>query len=207
MNYLAHLFLADDSSEEALIGALLPDFLLGGLPPGLSDNIMHSVRLHHNLDRFTDRHPRFVASKRLVAWERQRFAGVIVDVCYDHFLATNWASFSNEPLDAFSHRVYRSLEAHQRILTPRLAAILPRMKATNWLWAYRNSPSVEAAFVRMASRSPRLAPLAQAGEDLTANYRRLQDHFLSFFPEAIVFARNFRASCPPRPCAKQSTGI
>ena len=56
MNYLAHLYLADDSPE-SIIGNLLGDFLKGQGTEGYSDEIKKGIRLHKSVDTYTDSHP------------------------------------------------------------------------------------------------------------------------------------------------------
>jgi acyl carrier protein phosphodiesterase len=56
MNYLAHLFLADDTPE-SLIGNLLGDFLKGVNKEQYSIAIQLGIELHRKVDVCTDSHP------------------------------------------------------------------------------------------------------------------------------------------------------
>jgi acyl carrier protein phosphodiesterase len=56
MNYLAHLFLAEDNAESR-IGNLLGDFVKGPLEnykTRYSENILKGIRTHRKVDRFSD---------------------------------------------------------------------------------------------------------------------------------------------------------
>lgn len=65
MNYLAHLFLADDTPE-SLLGNLLGDFMKGQNIQSYSDAIRQGIRCHQKVDVFTDNHPIFRQSKRRI---------------------------------------------------------------------------------------------------------------------------------------------
>lgn len=86
MNYLAHLFLADDTPE-SLLGNLLGDFMKGVVKEQFSNSIQQGIELHRKIDSYTDSHPVVRNAKHLISLERRRYAGVLLDVFYDHFLA------------------------------------------------------------------------------------------------------------------------
>ena len=88
MNYLAHIFLAGDS-EESLLGNIMGDFVKGSIGDGFHPGIEEGIRTHRKVDVFTDSHEIFKASKKLMSPERRRFAGVIIDLGFDHLLAKN----------------------------------------------------------------------------------------------------------------------
>lgn len=84
MNYLAHLYLAKDSTE-TMIGGILGDFVKGGAKDQYPHKIKKGIELHRKIDSYTDSHPRTRASRRLYRSPWRRFAGIIVDLCNDHF--------------------------------------------------------------------------------------------------------------------------
>ena len=101
MNFLAHALLADPDTA-LRVGGLMGDFIRGPLPSRLPVQIAAGVELNRRIDGFADAHPAFRRSCARVGLLRRHFAGVMVDMFYDHFLANHWARFSDEPLDAFA---------------------------------------------------------------------------------------------------------
>ena len=55
MNYLAHLYLAEDTPE-SIIGNLLGDFVKGSAINDYSEGIKAGIKLHRKIDLFTDSH-------------------------------------------------------------------------------------------------------------------------------------------------------
>jgi acyl carrier protein phosphodiesterase len=56
------------------------------------------------VDARTDRHPRVVAARARFAQGERRYAGIVLDLLFDHALALDWAAFSTLPLRAFAER-------------------------------------------------------------------------------------------------------
>jgi acyl carrier protein phosphodiesterase len=187
MNYLAHLYLAGPEPE-ALLGALMGDFVKGPLGERYPPGITRALAQHRRIDSFTDAHPVTAGSRARVTPARRRFAGIMVDLFYDHFLARNWNEHADEPLDAFTGRVYALLDQHLALLPERLRSIAPRMGRFDWLGSYARIESVHAALDRMSLRLERENPLAGAGEELEANYAAFEADFRAFFPEVVRFA-------------------
>ena len=193
MNYLAHLLLAEQNPH-GWLGALMGDFVKGAIDPGLPDGIRRGIVLHRRIDTFTDAHPVHRASRNRIVGARRRYAGIVVDLCYDHFLAIGWARHAALPLDEFTAHVYAALARHRALLPPRLARIAPRMTAQDWLGSYRNLVSLGVALDGIATRSPRAAPLAGAIEDVQRCYPELGEDFNTFFSDLTDYASALRES-------------
>ena len=187
MNYLAHLFLSD-GTPESLIGNLLGDFVKGSIENIYSLKIIEGIYLHRKIDSFTDSHPIFRSSKRLIALDRQRFSGIMIDVFYDHFLANNWSNYSSIPLTDFTNHVYQVLLENQKILPDRLKNILPDMIAHDWLASYRETSTIDRAINGISRRIKRKNNLFGGVEELFLNYQQLQSDFSIFFPELINYS-------------------
>jgi len=189
MNYLAHLYLSPPD-EDAWLGSLLGDFVKGPLGDRYTPSVTAAIRLHRKLDTFTDAHAAVQRSKSRISRVRRRYAGVMIDMFYDHFLARSWAEFHDEPLEAFSARVYALLERRHAELPERLQSVAPRMASRDWLGAYADAGNVGRALDGISARLRRANRLAGAGEELLAEYAGFEADFRAFLPEARAFARS-----------------
>ncbi|OWY66529.1 ACP phosphodiesterase [cyanobacterium TDX16] len=193
MNYLAHLFLADDRPE-SIIGNLLGDFLQGISKDRYSIAIQQGIELHRKVDAYTDSHLIVKEAKQLVSASRRKFAGILLDVFYDHFLARYWQNYSSVTLDEFSQKVYVILSQNQSILPDRLKRALPQMIQQDWLNKYQYISGIEVTLNRMAHRVSRQGEILASGiEELTAHYQELDRSFQSFFPELIGYVKTTRS--------------
>jgi acyl carrier protein phosphodiesterase len=192
VNYLAHVFLSHETPD-AIIGAMLGDFVKGRVADGWSHDVRAAIVLHRAIDGFTDRHPLTLASRALVGAERRRFAGVLVDVFYDHFLARHWARFHPLPLAQFTQTIYGALWPRRAEFPARLQRILPWMVQDDWLASYADVASVDAALRGLARRfryAERVGGLASGISELENNYAALEKNFLEFVPLLREFCSN-----------------
>lgn len=201
MNYLAHAWLARHS-DDAILGALLGDFVFG--QSTLADwpaPVRAEIVRHRRIDRYTDDHPAVTAARGLFDDAGlRRYAGIVLDVYFDHCLARGWARWNAAPLGEFTARVYRILAERHAELPPRLAAIAPRMAAHDWLGSYRHRDIVDRAVRGIATRLSRNGEKLVACLDvLRANEEAAQATFEAFFPDLVETAARLRDEAIPHP--------
>ena len=192
MNYLAHLYLADETAH-SLVGNLLGDFAPGDCSRRYHPEICRGILMHRQIDRFTDSHPLFVRSRNRIHRDFGLFRGVMVDIFYDHFLARNWELYSKTRLEDFCALVYEILLEQEPILPARLREILPRMVSQNWLLSYRKKESIASALRGIGRRFSRKNNLAEGFQEFQYHYHSLENDFQEFFPELIQHARQIRS--------------
>ena len=193
MNHLAHTFLAPDSPE-ARVGSILGDFTRGLDWDHVPSPVLAGVRHHLAVDVFTDQHPQVLASKSLFSRERRRFAGVALDILYDHFLLRHWEQFSDWDKDTFIRTVYRDLQNHQALMPDNMAVVTRRMVEHDWFGAYQDMDNIGYALDRVASRIRFANRFTGIIDEIRANESELEEHFLAFFPELQAFANRFPES-------------
>ncbi len=191
MNYLAHLYLAEDSPE-SILGNLLGDFLKGQSIDAYGDAIKKGIQLHKKVDIYTDSHPVFRASKSLISPVNRRYAGIIVDVFYDHFLAKNWLDYSLVTSKHFAARVYTILQENEAMLPDSIKKVLPNLINKDLLTSYAEIQGINLALQRISLRLKRENKLGSASEELTANYERFERDFQRFFPDLIDYVKTLR---------------
>ncbi|WP_172201988.1 ACP phosphodiesterase [Niveibacterium sp. COAC-50] len=187
MNYLAHAWLAGDAAADR-VGGLAGDFVKGPLPGDLPPDLAAGVALHRAIDVWAEQHPAFRASRARVSAERRRYAGILVDLFYDHFLARHWSRFHSSPLTLFTAQLYAEAAARAAALPASFAVVLPRMQRHDWLAAYVETEHVGAALDGMSLRRARQPnPLAGAIAELHAAYDDFEADCLAFLPDALQF--------------------
>ena len=190
MNYLAHLYLAD-TSDEFLIGSFLGDFVKGSIGDQYSPEISTGIIFHRKIDTFADAHEKTVASRNLFSREKRRFAGIILDICYDHFLTKHWSEYSDTVLSEYIVHVYDLLQKYQDNFPRRLKIVLPRLINQNWLGTYATLTGVEITLNRIAKRISRKNSLEGSMAEIRSNYADLEANFLAFFPDLVAYAKSF----------------
>ncbi|MBA4145302.1 MAG: DUF479 domain-containing protein [Azospira oryzae] len=194
MNFLAHLYLSG-ADPKVKIGNFIGDFVKGrNLSEQFEAGIVKGIALHREIDAFTDRHPVVRESKIRLRPKYRHYSPVIIDVFYDHFLAANWANYSDQLLADFARDSYNTLEKYQALLPDQVNQMLPYMIKGNWLVGYSQVEGIHRALSGMARRTPYESKMEEATADLQLYYSEFQDEFDRFFPELKEFATQWIAT-------------
>jgi len=187
MNYLAHMYLSGNDPE-LMIGNFIADAVKGRQLERYPERIQAGIRLHRAIDAYTDTHEVVVAGRERLRRYFHKYSGVVIDMYFDHFLASGWEDYSTEPLLDFTHRNYAILSRYYLLLPGRSRRILPHMIRRNLLVAYGSLEGLDHAFRGMARRTPFRSGMEDAVEVLKQEYDGLRAGFRSFFPELVGFA-------------------
>ena len=184
MNYLAHLYLAQPNAD-SYFGNLLGDF--GGKlhTKQLSTAVLLGLENHYLVDRFTDGHPLVKQAKGIFSSHRKRFAGIALDVLFDHYLIRHWQKFHNLPFVQFKQHSYGLLNQSIVDMPPRMQQVVSRITQDDWFQEYETLNGVGFALDNIAKRIRFSNQFHGSIEDIERNYAELERVFLVFFPELI----------------------
>lgn len=188
MNYLAHLYLAGDD-EDLIIGNFIADHVKGNDVDTFSYRVKRGIVMHRQIDTFTDQHPIVKKSINRLQPTYHKYAGVIVDMFYDHYLARNFNQYSSVSLIRFTRDRYKLLLSHQDILPDRSKMILHLMEKEDWLAGYAHIEGIHKALTGMSRRTTFDSHMDEAVNDLKTGYPLFEQEFLEFFPQVVAFAR------------------
>ena len=192
MNDLAHLLLASHS-DAAMLGAFLGDFVKGRDYLAFAPEIRRDILVHRRVDSFTDNHPVVREAREKFAPSRRRFAGIALDVFFDHVLAREWQRYGEGTLDQFTGRVYRMFEHHAALMPASARDIASRMAQQDWLGAYAQREGLERALAGIGRRLSRHGEhLAACAQDLREHDTALVTGFHRLFPELRRQVDDFR---------------
>lgn len=189
MNHLMHLYLSGNDPE-ILVGNLMGDFVKGRLDDRFPPGIRRGLEIHRRIDSFAAGNEHFLRSKRCIDPYYGHFRAVLVDIFYDHFLASNWDDFSPLSLEEFLGSSHRILSRFEDQLPPRLQELVPRMFSRHWLIAYREPAGIEKALLKMSERLARQNSLAEGFGELLKKRDLLQRDFRAFLPEICAYTKS-----------------
>lgn len=186
MNYLAHLYFADNNTESR-IGNLLGDFCRGVDLTALSPATAAGLMQHRAIDRFTDAAPEVREAKLLFAAKRRRFAGVALDLLFDHYLIKHWPAFHPEPFVVFKSRLYQQLWQDRALMPERMATTISYLVPQDWFGSYASLDGIGLALDRIAGRLRFANEFSGAVADVMAHQPQFEQLFLQFFPNLQAF--------------------
>ena len=191
MNHLAHALLGA-ADDDLMFGGLIADFLRGGIDPALPRGVRIGIALHRSIDRYTDAHAEVVAARALFIAPYRRYAGILLDIWFDHLLARDWNRYADMALPAFSRRVQQLLLARADELPPRMPGFVRYMIDNGLPAAYADAGVIERVLQGVARRLARANPVATALPQLQARAIALDRHFAAFFPDLVAHVQGER---------------
>ncbi|WP_159518421.1 acyl carrier protein phosphodiesterase [Sunxiuqinia indica] len=186
MNYLAHLYLSGED-ESIMVGNFIGDYVKGKQYQQFPLAVQRGVLLHRQIDWFTDRHPLVKACANRFRANYGRYSGIVTDVIFDHFLATNWKRYSNDPLRQFSKHVHAVLLSNFSILPLRVKMFLPFLIQHKRLESYAGLQGIWQSLAIMGRRTSLPQEADFAIEVLKQDYALIKTEFEGFFVELIEF--------------------
>ena len=190
MNHLAHALLACDQDPAAALDAavdsaatgLLVGALLGDYARGRTENLEYpepvitGIRVHRRIDRVSDSHPVVLELKQSFPAEWRRFAGIILDMHFDHILVRQWSQWCDLPLAHFNQRLFDIWENSPH-LPPRALTFISWARSARLFGTYDQREVIENSLVGIARRLRGPNPLARSGEFMWTLDDRVADAF------------------------------
>lgn len=193
MNYLAHLLLSGPDPDWRL-GGLLGDFVKGPLKGELPTAIEAGIRLHRRVDALADHHPAYRASAAQLDPRWRRYAGVVLDIWFDHLLSRHWDDWHEQPLEDFCRDCWRQFRARSRYVPAGARMFMERAERFKLLQSYGDEAAVARSLSHVGQRLRRPVPLQDALPELLAAGPALERNFAGLFAyldrEAAAFRRS-----------------
>lgn len=186
MNFLAHFHLAWPN-DGLIAGGLEGDFYKGPLGSDLPRDLALGVQLHRAIDAYTDAHPCVQALRRELPTPLRRYAGILIDLSFDHYLSNHWAQFSRTPQAEFNQRVYGILREREEQLSDKSRNLSARLIQYDILGLYADWETVTATARRVGERFVRHNPFLDIASQLDPCRPTLERAFLEFYPQLETF--------------------
>jgi len=186
MNYLAHLYLSGDS-DEIKLGNFIGDFVKGNQYLKYPEKVAYGIRLHRSIDSFTDQHSHVREFAALLKPGYGRYSGIVADVFMDHFLASNWPSYSVYTLRQFSKHAHAVFLSNFGLLPFKVKQFLPFLIQHKRFESYAHRENMFHVLEIMSRRTSLPANSEWAMAMLHQEYDQFEALFRSFFAELIAY--------------------
>ncbi|MDG1058622.1 MAG: acyl carrier protein phosphodiesterase [Flavobacteriaceae bacterium] len=186
MNYLAHIYLSGTHTE-LRFGNFIADAVPGKQYAVYAKGIQEGILLHRAIDTFTDQHPLFRKHCKLLFPDFGHYSRVIVDMFYDHFLASLWHNYHPQTLEKFSEDFYNEIDQQKALLPHKMKRAFPYMKEQNWLIQYKSIVGLETILSQMERRTQFESNLSASVKNLETHYSIFKNDFEVFFEHIQIF--------------------
>ena len=171
-----------------MIGNYIADHIRGNKFDHFNPEIQQGILLHREIDTYTDAHPIVRKSKRRLHERYGHYDGVIIDIFYDHYLAKNWKTYSEIPLEVFSKSVYSLLKSNKEILPEKSVQFLKYMIEYDILYHYQYIEGIQKVLNGMNYRTKGKSKMNLAIEDLNLFHQEFENDFTAFFEDLRNFS-------------------
>jgi acyl carrier protein phosphodiesterase len=186
MNFLAHIYLSGNSSEIRL-GNFIGDYIKGSEHKNYPTLVQRGIILHRKIDSFTDSHTTVRQHKALFQLKYRKYAGVVTDIIYDHFLANEWYKFSELDFNEYIENTYDWLLNNIDSMPNEMKKFVHYLVRNNWLKLYSSIEGIESVLIGM-SKGTSLPPEHDfAILIFKQHYEELRYDFFGYFQELTDF--------------------
>jgi len=184
MNFLAHIYLSG-SDELIQLGNFSGDYVKGTDFSSFPEKVITGLKMHRDIDTLTDSHSAFLESKKRLVPVYGRYAGVVVDIFYDHILATTWDSYCKTPLTPYTRTFYYNMVRNYHHLPREVKYFLPFIIQSGRLSSYATTEGIGEALTIMSRRTSLPNRTTAAVELLKREYDAFRCDFEGLFPFLI----------------------
>lgn len=198
MNYLAHLVLSGTESDMQ-VGGFLGDWLKGSIESHQSRwpaGVIQGVQLHRQIDAWIDRQPETRAAMYLLSPRYRRFAGPVIDIAFDHFLARHFIRFHEQQLAEFCRLAFLHLDRYKHKMPEGAQQFLRHAQDHRLFERYAERETLLRVVASLGKRISRPELLAGVEHKLVEGYAQLEQIFEVIYPKLMVFGEASRASIP-----------
>lgn len=186
MNYLAHIYLSGDS-EEIKLGNFIGDFVKGNRYKEFPEQVAYGILLHRRIDSFTDQHADVGECIKLLRPAYGKYSGIVTDVFFDHFLASNWSDYSVYSLRNFAKNAHAIFLSNFFMLPLQVKQFLPFLIQHKRLESYAKKENLFHVLEIMSRWTSLPSNSEWAMQILNQEYDQFESLFRSFFAEMIEY--------------------
>lgn len=170
-----------------MLGNFIGDYVKGQNYQKYPEKVAQGILLHRSIDHFTDKHPDVLVCNRLLKEGYGRYAGVVSDVFFDHFLAANWPDYADCTLRQFAKHAHAVLLSNFGLLPFRVKQFLPFLIQHKRLESYAKRENLHQVFEIMSRRTSLPLNTEWAMQVLVQEYDQFEASFRRFFAEMIAY--------------------
>lgn len=182
MNFIINAFKAEESRDR-ILGVLLTELSKISNYKKFNNDVIEGIILNKKIKTLAIEHPRMHTSMNRLRMKNKKNNFAIIEVFFDHFLAKNWESFSNEPYDVFAAKIHNALIKNLTSLPNSTIAKFPEILSKSWLDNYKTIDGVHT-IIRKLTHTSRLGVNSEESIfDLMENYSSFQNDFMFFMKD------------------------
>ncbi len=193
MNHLVNLYLSRNLGEK-MLGCLIGEIVRTSNCEKYSQKTLEGIELNKKISNFVKEHAVYERSRLKLNPKYSKHSAKIIDIFYDHFLASQWSKFSKESLENFAKESYIFIVKNHSILPYKLRKLVSVMAKDNWLENYSSVQGIHNYMREITRRDTFQTNLEYSLEDLINNYSAFKTDFEEIFPQLVEYVKELTTS-------------
>ncbi|MBX9853629.1 MAG: acyl carrier protein phosphodiesterase [Cytophagaceae bacterium] len=133
MSSLNTLFFSENKSENFTTGLIIGNGARQNYISRYNDEILKGILLAEKIRDFTENNEFVKASQNRLSTKHSKHKDFIIQVFYDHLLASNWEKYSSLPIEAFSEKIYNNIMENIILFPYKIRKFSPEMISKKWI--------------------------------------------------------------------------
>ncbi|MCR6640716.1 MAG: acyl carrier protein phosphodiesterase [Sporocytophaga sp.] len=152
MGFLLNTYLFLSESKDIMVGS----FIGSNVKPAKVDNygleIRKGILANHLVTNFKRSHSSYLASQKRLSPKFSKYTEDVVDLLYDHLLASTWKERSGYPFHDFVQNLYQDLLEFHSVFPYKMNRLLPFIISNNLFGLLETMNGVHKYIKLMAKR-------------------------------------------------------
>lgn len=174
---------SDELWQGLIAGAVIGDFVKGGVPDTWPVPLQVGVRLHRKIDALSNRSSGMRVTSQRYPAELRRFAPIFVDMLADHCLALDWSQHHKTPIADFSALCYEAIARYEEYLGATGQRFFAYMCEQDLLAHYDQWPHIRRGLASVLRRLKRETLMSDVETTSLMILGDAQQDFASYYPE------------------------
>lgn len=162
---------------------MLGDMVKGKLMKDIHPEVRQGVLLHRQIDAFTDSHAIVLEVIANFKPTLGRYAGIAVDVLFDHYLAKNWSSYHILSFEQYQQDLFKDYRSVSHQLTEKMCSIADLIEERKWMFQYQSLEGLQNIYEQMSKRVDNRVFFPASMPVIDQKGGELEKLFVQFFQE------------------------
>ncbi|WP_028981000.1 ACP phosphodiesterase [Sporocytophaga myxococcoides] len=177
MGFLLNTYLFLTESKDIMVGS----FIGSNVKPNKVDNygaeIRKGILSNHLITNFKRSHLSYLASQKRLSPKFSKYTEDVVDLLYDHLLASTWKERNEYPFVDFIQNLYQDLLEFHSVFPYKMNRLLPFIISNNLFGLLETMNGVHKYIKLMAKRDTLKGNFEYAITDFLENYVEFRNDF------------------------------
>jgi acyl carrier protein phosphodiesterase len=189
MGILLNTYLFHNESKDIMVGSFIGSSVKPAKVANYGAEIKRGILSNHLVSGFKRTHPNYIASQKRLSPKFSKYTEEVVDLLYDHLLASTWKERESAPFLDFVQNLYQDLLEFHSVFPYKMNRLLPFIISNNLFGLLETLEGVHKYIKLMTKRDTVKGNFEYALTDFIENYLDFRNDFTVVFNDLKNFVQ------------------